>query len=127
VRQKLTGLTPGMTYMLRFVVADLADLKSGKSKGQAGQRYALIPTVADSTTVTGKSFVYVSTSSRLPQGPFVGDNPFCLNLQQVVFRPTKAEVELRLSDWASGTESGGPVGQELIVNYVQVQPYFQEW
>jgi hypothetical protein len=126
VTQKLTGLTPGKPYLLRFVVADFADLKTGKSKGRQGERYALTAVLGDSAVVPEKSFVHVNTASRCPVEPFVGDNPFCANLHQLVFRPSTAAVELRLSDWASATVPGGPVGQELIVNYVQVLPYFEE-
>ena len=32
---------------------------------------------------------------------------------------------LTLSDWARPDASGGPAGQELAVNYVTVQPYFE--
>jgi hypothetical protein len=126
VSQKLTGLTPGKPYLLRFVVADFADLKTGKSKGRQGERYALTAAIGNSEIVKEKSFLHVNTATRVPAEPFVGDNPFCANLHQVVFRPQAAEAGLRLMDWLSDGDAGGPAGQELVVNYVQVLPYFED-
>ena len=33
---------------------------------------------------------------------------------------------LTVSDWMSNDVPGGPIGQELMYNFVKVQPYFPE-
>jgi hypothetical protein len=57
---------------------------------------------------------------------FNRDNPYRLNYHQRVFRAQSETARLALSDWASENEPGGPAGEELIWNFVQVQPYFGE-
>jgi hypothetical protein len=27
-------------------------------------------------------------------------------------------------DWSSGQQAGGPIGQEILLNFVELQPYF---
>ena len=43
-----------------------------------------------------------------------------------MFRATGPSAQLTLSDWASPADAGGPAGQELMFNYLQVQPCFEE-
>jgi len=39
----------------------------------------------------------------------------------------KAEgAELAISDWGSEKKPGGPASQELIFNFIQVEPYLEE-
>ncbi len=33
---------------------------------------------------------------------------------------------LTVSDWATDTQPGGPLGQELIYNFIEVQPYLED-
>ncbi len=39
------------------------------------------------------------------------------------FRATGAGAELTVSDWIGETGPGGPVGQQLIYNFIEIQPY----
>jgi hypothetical protein len=48
-----------------------------------------------------------------------------MNYHQQVFRATAKTAELQLSDWTADTASNGPEGEELIWNFIQVQPYFE--
>ena len=43
------------------------------------------------------------------------------------FRPDPEKVcaELTISDWKSGDNGSGPVGQETSVNFIEIQPYFE--
>ncbi len=54
------------------------------------------------------------------------DGPPQFNHHRVMFRATGKTATLNISDWLSDQEAEGPVGQELMLNYVQVQPYFEE-
>ena len=49
-----------------------------------------------------------------------------LNYHWLVFRATDATAQLRISDWQTTDNPGGPIGQETVLNGIEVQPYFQE-
>jgi len=52
--------------------------------------------------------------------------PGDIGSHKVVFRAQDETARLTLADWAGDRDPGGPVGEELIWNFVQVQPYFGE-
>ena len=43
-----------------------------------------------------------------------------------VFRATADSAGLTISDWREAAAAGGPAGQELLYDFVQVQPYDAE-
>ena len=49
--------------------------------------------------------------------------PDYMNYHWRVFRAKGKTAKLTVSDWVSDTEPGGPVGQELMFNFIEVQPY----
>jgi len=49
-----------------------------------------------------------------------------MNYHWRVFRAKGKTARLRVSDWQSDTAPGGRVGQELIYNFIEVQPYLGE-
>ena len=49
-----------------------------------------------------------------------------LNWHFVVFRAQADTAELSLSDWRTASDPGGPAGQDLLYDFIQVQPYFAE-
>ncbi len=48
-----------------------------------------------------------------------------MNLHQVVFRARGKQAMLTLSDWGKPGAPAGPAGQELLCNFVEVQPYLE--
>jgi hypothetical protein len=48
-----------------------------------------------------------------------------MNYHGRVFRANGNTARLIISDWVSDDEPGGPIGQELMYNFVSVQPYFE--
>ncbi|MDP7743193.1 MAG: hypothetical protein QGF67_17275 [Lentisphaeria bacterium] len=48
-----------------------------------------------------------------------------MNSHWRVFRAKGKTATLTVSDWASADEPGGPIGQEIMYNYVVVEPYFE--
>ena len=42
-----------------------------------------------------------------------------------LFRAEEQTARLVISDWASDHSAGGPEGQELMFNYIQIEPYFE--
>jgi hypothetical protein len=47
-----------------------------------------------------------------------------LNWHVRVFRAKGTTATLRISDWADDKTPGGPIGQELMYNFIKVQPYW---
>ena len=54
---------------------------------------------------------------------FKGKNKYYMNYHWRVFRAKAETARLTVSDWKSGEERGGPVGQELMYNFIEIQPY----
>jgi len=40
-----------------------------------------------------------------------------------VFKAKGTAARLTVTDWLGDQNPGGPVGQELMVNFVEIQPY----
>ncbi|MFH0963116.1 MAG: hypothetical protein V2A58_03790, partial [Planctomycetota bacterium] len=53
-------------------------------------------------------------------------NPPRMNFHRRVFRARKDAAELSVSDWLRPADPGGPVGQRLAFNFIQVGPYLEE-
>jgi hypothetical protein len=48
-----------------------------------------------------------------------------MNYHWRVFRATATQARLTVSDWASDQDPGGPEDQELMFNFIEVQPYLE--
>ena len=117
VSQKIKALQPGRTYSFRMYSADpqnwkkKADRKLGISIGLEG-----------CDVLPEKSFHHVFRNpwhgtTELPK------NKVWMNYHVIIFRPRTRDATLVISDWAGPKEPGGPIGQELIFNFVQIRPY----
>ena len=58
-------------------------------------------------------------------GPFNGENRYWMNIHRRVFRANDSTARLTISDWAGDSDPGGPIGQELIFNAIEVEPYLE--
>lgn len=47
-----------------------------------------------------------------------------LNCHYRIFRAKGETARLTVSDWQTDTQPAGPVGQELVYDFVELQPYF---
>jgi len=45
---------------------------------------------------------------------------------RLVFRALGTTAKLTISDWIDATDPGGPIGQEILYNFVEVQPYIED-
>ena len=52
-----------------------------------------------------------------------GNKPTYPCYHRIVFQATKSTAKLVISDWHNPGDPTGPVGQELLFNFVQVEPY----
>ena len=73
-----------------------------------------------------KSFQAVFTNHYArPVGEFKGNKSFYMNYHWRVFRAKQTTAQLTVTDWKNATTPGGPSGQELMFNFFEVQPYFE--
>ena len=49
-----------------------------------------------------------------------------MNYHWLLFRAGSTTARLVVSDWLSDDKPGGPIGQELIYNFIEIQPYLED-
>ncbi len=122
VSQEIKNLQPGKLYSLKMVTADYRDLMEGKS---VEQKHAISILLDNVELVPEKCFQFVIANNYAHHwGPFDDKHKFWMNYHHRVFRAKGKTAKLSISDWSSHNEPGGPIGQELMINFVEVQPYF---
>ena len=107
--QEIKHLEPGRLYSFRMFSADHLDM----SRNEA---HALSVQFDNAELIPEKCFTHVA-ATRTHADRF-------LNWHVRVFRATGRTATLRISDWGSDQEPGGPIGQELAYNFIKVQPYW---
>jgi hypothetical protein len=110
VWQEIKGLEPDRLYSLKFVTSDY---QAVLGKGEDKEPHAISVRIEGAEVL--KSFRAI-TSTRTVQG-------HSLNFHWFLFRPKGDVAKLVISDWKSEEEAGGPIGQELALNFVEIQPY----
>ena len=106
--QQIEGLESGRLYSFRMFSADRKDMS-------AKVEHAVNVSFDGAELIPDKCFTHVGKSRR--------PNTF-VNWHVRLFRATGKTATLRVSDWASEEAPGGPIGQELIYNFIKVQPYW---
>ncbi len=124
ISQEIKNLQPGRLYSLKMVSADYRELMEGKS---VQQKHAVSVRLDGVELVAEKCFQYaIPNNYAHGLGPFNRQNRFWMNYHHRVFRAKGKTAKLTISDWASEAEPGGPIGQELMLNFVEVQPYLED-
>jgi hypothetical protein len=118
--QELRQLQPGRLYSVKVITGDLADLQGGKTR-KVSQTLSI---QIDGATVVPGGFHHPFPSCRGPR-PFTAKKPFWMTYHWLQFRATGGPAALSISDWAKPGEPGGPVGQQVMVNFVEVQPVLE--
>ncbi|MFN0168799.1 MAG: hypothetical protein ACKV22_20430 [Bryobacteraceae bacterium] len=123
VTQQVRNLVPGHLYSAQMITADFDDIRNGRS---LEKRHAVSLTVEGAEAVSAGSYhsVAVRNGFTHPQLPFP-EGQVWVNHHRQMFRATQATAKLKISDWTSEGSSGGPDRQELMVNYIQLEPYFE--
>ena len=118
--QEIKDLEPGRLYSFEMCSGDFKDL-SVKS------RYAVSIKLDNVTLIPEKCFteVFASCYSHV-YGPYNRDNPAYMNYHWRVFRARGTTARLTVGDWADEKTPGGPIGRELMHNFIQVQPYVSD-
>jgi len=113
ISQRIEGVEAGRLYSVKLVTADR---RAVEGNGEDKAPHALSIEVEGADVL--RSFQFV-TPTRTIRGKW-------LHFHWLLFRPKGTVVRLLISDWKSRGEPGGPEGQELMLNFVEVQPYFGE-
>jgi hypothetical protein len=118
--QTLQGLEKGRLYSVKAISADYADLQAGKTRKD---EQALSIAVVGAEVPPG-GFRHPFPSCRGPK-PFTAKDPFWMTYHWLEFRAGGPTATLVLSDWAQADAAGGPVGQQTMVSFVEVQPVLE--
>jgi hypothetical protein len=120
ISQEIKGLTPGRLYSFEMISGNYPDLHTqGK--------HALNIRIEGASLVPEKCFTSVFHHCYSHNfGPYTTDNWAWMNYHWRVFRATAKTAKLTISDWPDEQTPGGPIGQQLMMNFVQVEPYFGE-
>ena len=124
--QGIRHLKPGRLYSLKMFTG----ARSPKQKLQVGIRIdsaALVPYksfqemyVRDILGVTYHFLVFRARSetATLIVSDWVSDDPAPW--------PTEWGLQLNIAEWTKSGKPGGPIGQELMHNFIEVQPYLED-
>ena len=107
-----------------MVTADHQELRQGKS---VPQKHAVSITLDGVTMLPERSIQHVIANNYAHSlGAFNAQNQAWMNSHFRVFRATGSTAKLAISDWAVPAAPGGPIGQELMFNFIELQPYWEE-
>ena len=126
VAQDIVGLEPGRLYSMKMISGDYQDLV-GEISNKA--THAITIELENAEVLTGPKqhfrFVFPNCYSHV-LGKFDRHHNYWMNYWWRVFRAKAETARLTVSDWAGAAEPGGPVGQELMLNFIEIQPYLGE-
>ena len=126
--QRITNLQPGKLYSVSLVTTDYQNLVKGVSEEQ---EHAVSVKIENAELYTDwyKTKKHSSSVRKLmawrTMGPFNSKNRCCLNIHYYVFRAKGPTAKLIVTDWKDADKPGGPLGQELVFNFIEVRPYFE--
>ncbi|NSW56193.1 MAG: LamG domain-containing protein [Armatimonadetes bacterium] len=118
--QQMKKLERGRLYSVKVITGDYADLTGGKSRKDT----QVLSIAVDGAQVLEGGFSYPFRSARGPQ-PFTPEQPFWMTYHWLQFRAQGENATLRISDWAGPDLPGGPVGQQMMVSFIEVQPVLE--
>ena len=126
VWQTARRLQPGRLYSVEFYTADYAGVMG---RGSGRQIHAVSIAVDNAVGIPRKSFQH-----PYPNWPYYHLGPYddeestatmWINYHRYVFRANSRATRITIYDWETTGSPGGPVGQELMLNFVEVQPYLE--
>ena len=123
--QTLRNLEPGRLYSVRMFTGDYQDLSQSIS---AEKKHAVAVRIANADVLPELSFqcVFKQRCTAHQIGKFTPSKPAWMNFHRKVFRAKASTATLIISDWAGPDAPGGPIGQELMFNFIEVQPYLTD-
>jgi len=122
VSQTLKNLEPGRLYSLKVITADREDYRNVRS---VERRHVFRIDLDNVDLLSDRGYQEVIqsvTGQEVP--PFSRAIQPWFNYHYRLFRARGESATLTFSDWAGEGVRRGPVGQELMINFVEAQPYF---
>ena len=119
IRQTMKDLEPGRLYSLKLISADFNDMS-------VKETHALRIQIEGADLVPEKSYTHVFNNFYHVTPRYKKRKTAWMNYRRLVFRAGSSSAMLTISDWADDKEPGGRLGQETMMNFVEVQPYFSE-
>lgn len=117
ISQKIRSLTLGRLYSLKVHNADFRNFKEKK-------RISITIQLKGVELLQNKSRDDVVTHIFPMMKEPAQKTKVCWNIHYRVFRARTDTAELVLSDWVSDIIAGGPIGQEIIWDFIEIEPYF---
>jgi hypothetical protein len=119
IRQKVKELDPTRLYSVKLIAADLQNLDKK-------QELAFSVDLDQVEIIKEHTFRFVYPSNYGHElAPYNRDHPAWFNFYRIVFRPKGRTAELKISDWNNRIKAGGPSGQEVIFNFIEIQPFLE--
>lgn len=116
ISQKIKGLAVGRKYCLQFATFDVKDVKANRV---APRRFGVRATLSYGAEIdAARSWVHVD--KRIKGRYAINNGVARINLHHTVFTAKSEEVDLVFDNSASD------VSEELGINYVSLNPYFEE-
>lgn len=125
--QVVKDLQPGKLYSMKMITADYENMVQGKSE-QKTNRISIALENAEVFTEPRKN-IHVTCGLRYYSGKnnlWSNEKLPYINYHWLVFRAKSETTTLTVSDWASEKDPGGPVGQEIMHNFIEIQPYMEK-
>ncbi|NLX99272.1 MAG: LamG domain-containing protein [Rhodopirellula sp.] len=123
VSQEIKDLTPGRMYSLKMITADHQNLIRQQSDKKANAVSIRLDNVELSDDPKRNfQFTFPNCYAHL-LGKFDAQYNYWMNYHWRVFKAKGTTARLTITDWQNDRDPGGPVGQELMFNFVEIQPY----
>jgi hypothetical protein len=117
ISQTLQALEAGRLYSVKLIAADMDRL-------DAEQTVALRIQVDGAEPAPEFCFTYAYPSNYAHVfGPYNREHPAWFTFQRYVFRATAETATLHIADWIADDTPGGDTGQNVGLNFVEVQPF----
>ncbi|MAV37434.1 MAG: hypothetical protein CMJ59_18485 [Planctomycetaceae bacterium] len=117
--RRIENLRPGRRYVFRMMTGDYQDMSNA-------EKHAVAVKLENATVIPGRSFTHLFPNPPWHKAPpYDGEaNQAWMNYHWVLFRADGETARVTITDWTDEREPGGPIGQQLMLNYLQVHPYY---
>lgn len=124
LRQEIKRLIPGKTYCARIISGDFTALKNNDVKNK------ILPvsiTIEGGELIPGKCNLTSILAGRGVSMPLpIMAKKTLVNYHMVVFRALQPEADLVITDRFKDGTTDLKEGDEVMVNFIEVQPYFEK-
>jgi len=124
--QEIRNLTPGRTYSVKMISADYGNITQGKSVEKKDAVFIKLDNVTLVKLPGKNSQITFPNHYGHQSEKFKGKHNAYMNFHWYVFRAKGTTARLTVSDRNGSDIPAGEVGREVMCNYIQVEPYFEE-